>query len=119
MNTNTILKSKCIRKSDSKVIAEPCFVAKNLWERTIGLMGHPYLEQKSGLWIESCNSIHTFFMKFSIDVVYIDRSGKILEIQRNIKPWRIAKPVFKASAVLEMMVGEAKDLSEGEELCLS
>lgn len=105
--------------SDSKVIADPCFVAKNFWERSVGLMGHPYLEHGTGLWIESCNSIHTFFMKFSIDAIYVDRSGKILVIQRNLKPWRIAKPIFKAHAVLEMMVGDSKDLKEGEVLCLS
>ncbi len=64
---------KLIRKSDQRVIANPCIVAKKFWERTKGLMGQPYLEHGSGLLIEPCNSIHTCFMKFSIDVVYLDR----------------------------------------------
>lgn len=115
---------KMVRLNDKRVIADPCEVAQTLWTRFIGLMGRQGLAQGAGLLIEPCNSIHTFFMRFAIDVVYLDavttsRDYKVVSIRRNLRPWRMDFPVFGAKAVLELPSGASADLKEGELLCLS
>jgi hypothetical protein len=111
------------RVKDGQVVADPCQVAEGYWSRMMGLMGKPGLAQGSGLLIEPCNSIHTFFMRFPIDVVYLDRDQarnyKVVTIRRDMKPWRADFPVSGARAVLELPSGSAANLIEGDLLCLS
>jgi uncharacterized membrane protein (UPF0127 family) len=110
------------RLKDNQVFADPCMVADSIVSRFQGLMGKPFLPQGEGMLIEPCNSIHTFFMRFAIDVAYLGRDGanyKVLSIRRDMSPWRVDFPVFGARAVLEMCSGGARDLSEGDLLCLS
>jgi uncharacterized membrane protein (UPF0127 family) len=113
---------KMIRLKDNRMIASPCLVADTIWTRMKGLLGRESLETGSGMLIEPCNSIHTFFMKFSIDAVYLEkesRNYKVVSIRRDRKPWRMDFPNFNATAVLELPAGAAGDLAEGDLLCLS
>jgi hypothetical protein len=74
--------------------------------RTRGLLGRAGLPLDAVMIIAPCNSIHTFFMQFAIDVVFADRDGKILKISRALKPWRIAF-AWGAFATLEFAAGAA------------
>ena len=65
-------------------------VADTSEKRRVGLLKHERLEPGGGLWISPCESVHTFFMKFPIDVVFVDRQGFAVKIVRNLRPWRIA-----------------------------
>ena len=107
------------RLNDNRVLAEKCDVAHGVWSRFMGLMGKPCLSEGAGLLLEPCNSIHTFFMRFAIDVVYLDRNYKVLHVRRAMKPWRADLPIFGAHAVLELTGGAAGDLEKGDVLCLS
>lgn len=109
--------AKVIRKNDNQEIVAKCLVTQNSWERFVGLLGKDSLSENEGLWITPCNSIHTYFMKFSIDVVYLDKSGRVLEIHQNVKPWVMHWPRFDARAVLELPTGCSKNLRLGDELC--
>ncbi|QUH22114.1 DUF192 domain-containing protein [Alkaliphilus sp. B6464] len=60
---------------------------------------------QKGLLIKPTNSIHTFFMKEAIDVIYIDKYSKIIKITPNMKPWKIGPIVWSARAVLELPIG--------------
>lgn len=114
--------TKIYRVKDSRVFADPCMVADSILTRFQGLMGKTGLPSGSGLLIEPCNSIHTFFMRFAIDVAYLARDAggyKVLAIRRGMVPWRVDFPVFGARAVLELPVGSAETLNEGDLLCLS
>lgn len=64
------------------------------------------LPPDAGLLIDPCSSIHMFFMRFAIDVLYVDRDDRIVRAQRAIKPWRVG-PVFTRGAkyVIELPVG--------------
>lgn len=108
---------------DNSLFVENCQIADRLFERVLGLMGKTFLPPNSGLWIEPCNSIHTFFMRFAIDVVYASKESaevyKVLAVHRQVRPWRLDFPVWRSRAVLELPSGGAKDLIEGELLCLS
>lgn len=75
-------------------------VADNSFLRIKGLMFKK--EINKGLLIKPCNSIHTFFMRKNIDVLYLDKHGKIIKLTPAMKPWKIGPLVFKAKAVLEL-----------------
>lgn len=80
-------------------------VARSFYERAKGLLGRRNLPQKEGLLILRCNAIHTFFMKFAIDAIFLDGKDRIVKIVRNIPPGRFC--VFggwRAVKVLETAV---------------
>lgn len=79
--------------------------ARSLKSRMIGLLAHTSLEPGTGLWISPCSSIHTFFMRFSIDVVFISSTYTILKTYEDLKPFRLSAWVTKAAGVLELPSG--------------
>lgn len=94
-------------KHKQEVIAEDILLADNLWSRLIGLMFRAEPPQKAkGLLLHPCNSIHTFFMRYPLDVVFMDSDNKIVKIIRSIKPWRMTWIYFRASKTLELPAGE-------------
>jgi uncharacterized membrane protein (UPF0127 family) len=72
--------------------------------RRRGLLGRDRLDPHCALILEPCTAVHTAFMRFAIDVVFIDRAGYALKIVRNVVPWRIAIAAG-AHAVVEMAAG--------------
>lgn len=86
-------------------LADHADLARSPWARFRGLMGRRALVEGSGLVLEPCNSIHMFFMRFSIDAVFLDRDWKVVYIAHRIKPWRITRLVRKAKRVIEMPAG--------------
>jgi uncharacterized membrane protein (UPF0127 family) len=72
-----------------------------------GLMGVAELPLGYGLHIAPCNSIHTFFMKIPIDVVFLDAAGQVVEVCHAMPPWRMSKVFFGAKSVLELPAGTA------------
>ncbi len=111
--------AQIIRKSDQKVIAKDCLITENFLDRMKGLMGRSSLHEDEALWILPCNSIHTFFMNFPIDVVYMDPKGRVLEVHSNLKPWKMHWPKWGATSVLELPAGKGVILQQGDELCIS
>lgn len=85
-------------------------VAETFFSRLRGLMGRNRLEKGRGLLIAPCNSIHMMFMRFSIDVIYLDKDFCIKKIARNVLPWIGMSFCFGAWAALEMASGEAERL---------
>lgn len=79
--------------------------ATDFWSRGRGLIGASSLEEGEGLLIEPCNSVHCFFMSFPIDVVYIDKEGQVVGMDREMKPWRVGRPRLKAHSVIELPAG--------------
>ena len=70
-----------------------------------------------GLWIVPCPTIHTFFMKFAIDVLFLDKNLKVVRIIENMKPWRLSPWVYSAHSVLELAGGVLKgSISVGDQL---
>ena len=80
--------------------------ADNPLSRMKGLLGKNMLAADEGLWIRPCNSVHSFFMHFSLDLIWLDRNQKVLRIDRDFKPWRMAW-CFKARSVIEVAAGSA------------
>ena len=80
-------------------------VADTFPARLVGLLRDKMLAKGDGLWIVPCNSIHSFFMRFDFDAVFLDKNQRVVHLIREMKPWRISKIVFSAHSVLELPPG--------------
>ena len=110
---------RLIEAGSGRVVVEDLELAKSSWSRFMGLMGKRSLERGRGLWIEPCNSIHMFFMRFAIDVLFLDRQRRVKKVMLNLKPWRISPIVFGARTVVELPAGTLVDRNlVGSELIL-
>jgi uncharacterized membrane protein (UPF0127 family) len=78
--------------------------AKTYLSRVKGLLGRDSLPVDTGLLLKPCKQVHTCFMKFTIDVVFIDKHNKIIHLE-TLKPFKISKYVWKAKAVVEFAEG--------------
>jgi uncharacterized protein len=83
-------------------------VAKSAATRSKGLLGRKGLERGGGLWIVPCESVHTFFMQFALDLIYLDRKLRVKKVRRNVSPWRISA-CLTAHSVLELPVGTVQE----------
>ena len=106
----------------SKVGAELLVIdlekAESFWQRGRGLLGRQGLLEGQALWINPCNNIHTFFMKFKIDCIFVDRDMCVQKIVSNVGPFRFVGPYWKASSVIEASSGfaEKNNLKLGDHL---
>lgn len=76
------------------------------WSRRLkGLLGRSQLEAGEGLHIVPCNSIHMFFMRFAIDVAFLDAGGRVVRAIHAIKPWRATRVYLDAYSALELEAG--------------
>jgi len=67
-------------------------------DRLVGLLAGPPIADDEGLVLEPCDAIHTFAMRFAIDVIFLDRSGRVLRVVERLAPWRIAWTVIELAA---------------------
>ena len=86
------------------MLADRADIANTSETRNKGLLKHSGLEPGEGLWIVPCQSIHMFFMKFSIDVIFLSKEKKVLKIRHDLGKWRIALSLG-ARSVLELPSG--------------
>lgn len=98
-------------QTQSHVITTNLKIARSMFARMKGLLGKKDLLENEMLWIHHCNSIHTFFMQFPIDCIFLDKTMSVCGIKTNIKPWRIVLPVLKANSVIEMKAGKSQTLN--------
>ncbi len=85
-------------------------IADNIVATSIGLIGRKSFGDKNGLLIKNANGIHTFGVFFPIDVVFLDKTFKILKLVENLKPFRFSPIVWRAKHVLELPAGAIKNL---------
>jgi uncharacterized protein len=105
---------------EGSVVCERCIVADRMLPRMKGLLGRRELPSGEGMLIRPAPSIHTFFMRFPIDVVFLARDGEVLKVSSNVKPWR-ARSCRRAHSVLELAAGEAerRSVARGDRLRVS
>jgi uncharacterized membrane protein (UPF0127 family) len=80
-------------------------IAASAWKRFLGLMGRTELPRGHGLYLRPCSSIHMFFMRFPLDVAFIDKEGRVLRAYHGLRPWRMSRVVFGAEAAVELPAG--------------
>ncbi len=96
--------------NSGKVIVPKLSIARDFLSRFLGLMGRRGLPQDEALFFPKCNSIHTFFMRFPIDVVFLDADGNVVEVIENLKAWRMLLPRSKAKHIIEFAGNRTRDL---------
>lgn len=95
-------------KTRDSVLATRLTLAGTPQTRGKGLLGRDSLAPGEGLWIIPCQAIHMFFMRFSIDLVYIDRRKRVRKARSNVAPWRISA-CLTAHSVLELPAGIVRE----------
>lgn len=89
----------------STLLGDRIELAETAWARARGLLGRASLGEGEGLLITRCNAIHMFFMRFAIDVAFIDDDDRVVQAIHAIRPWRATWFYPKATAALELPAG--------------
>jgi uncharacterized protein len=89
----------------STIIAASASEARSFTEKFLGLMGKANLPESSGLIIRDTNWIHTFWMRFPLDLIYITRERRVVGLEESLPPNRIGKPFWSAHSVVELNAG--------------
>jgi uncharacterized membrane protein (UPF0127 family) len=97
-------KLRVTNQTRGRILADRADVADTSAKRRTGLLKHTGLAPGEGLWIVPCEGVHTFAMKFTIDVVFLSRKHKVLKIRPNMVRRRIALSLL-AHSVLELPAG--------------
>lgn len=107
-----------IISSTKRILVGNLTVADSFFTRMKGLLGRNSLAHGSGLWLKPCNSVHTFCMKFAIDIVFLDKEYRVIEIIEALKPNRMTVIYRNAATVLELSSGSAAEakLAQGDYL---
>lgn len=85
-------------------IASAVELADSSWKRAKGLLGHSSLAEGGGMRFEPASSLHMWFMRFAIDVIYVDRQERVVKLVREFKPWRVSW-AWGARTAYELPVG--------------
>jgi uncharacterized membrane protein (UPF0127 family) len=96
-----------IASEDGPVVCEHCALADSPLTRLRGLLGRRRLDPSHGILIRPAPAIHTWFMRFAIDAVFLDGDLNVLSVRPGLRPWRVAGH-RGARAVLELAAGEAE-----------
>jgi uncharacterized membrane protein (UPF0127 family) len=113
------LKVSVRNQTRNAVLGEAVEVADSSGKRRVGLLRHERLDPGEGLWIVPCESVHTFFMKFPIDLVYVDRKRTVRKVKHAVPPWRLSA-CLSAHSILELPAGtvEKTGTRPGDELLI-
>ncbi len=108
-----------VRNAAGDVVCERCQVPRSSFARARGLLGRSGLEPGNGMLIDAAPSVHMFFMRFPIDVVFLDRDWRVVRVVHGLRPWRVAG-ARRAVAALELPAGAAAEagIEEGDVLSL-
>lgn len=108
---------KLVNKTRNSTLVDRLEVAATAKLRNKGLLGRNGLAVGEALWIIPCEAIHTFWMRFSIDLIYVDRNQRVAKVRRSVPPWRISG-CLRAHSVIELPAGTLAEgtAEKGDEL---
>jgi uncharacterized membrane protein (UPF0127 family) len=101
---------KIINKTNNSLIAEEVILANTPFKRIKGLLGKKEFRKSQALILDPCNSIHTFFMRFSIDILFMDKNNKVIKAISCLKPFKFTPIVFGAAFAIELPSGTIQSL---------
>jgi hypothetical protein len=111
---------KIVNQTRSSVLADDALIADTFFRRILGLLGRNGLNQGQALILNPCNSIHTYFMRFPIDALFVDKNNQVLETIADLVPFRFSPLFFKSRLVIELPAGTIRSTatSPGDKLIL-
>lgn len=99
---------RLVSKTTGKTAASRLTIAASFWSRLVGWQFRGKPTAGEGLLLAPCNAIHTCFVRFAMDVLFLDRGGAVLEVRRNLRPWRLAFGPRNSYSVIELLAGAAE-----------
>jgi uncharacterized protein len=96
-------------RDDGSAVCDECFVADTVLTRMRGLLGRPPLRPGEGLMLRPASAIHTWFMRFPIDVLFLNRDLVVTAVAEDVAPWRM-RARRRSRSVLELASGETRRL---------
>jgi hypothetical protein len=108
---------KAVNLTRGTILATNLEVAGSGERRRKGLLGRDGLPPGEGLWIVPCESVHTFFMRFPIDLVYLDKENRIRKVRSAVPAWRLSA-CLSAHSIIELPAGtiRATETQRGDQL---
>jgi uncharacterized membrane protein (UPF0127 family) len=112
---------KIFNKTKGTLLAEHADLADTLFLRMKGLLDKNDIKKGQALIITPCDSIHTFFMRFAIDVIFVDRRNRVDFTITSIKPWRLSRLCWRAKFAIELPSGVIRDshTEKGDEISIT
>ena len=101
---------------NGNLVLDKIIMADTYSKRLQGLLGRKGLEEGEGMMIVPCNSIHTYRMKFPIDVLFVDRDNIVVKVLRDLSPGRMGPLVLKSRYVMEAEAGTFAGIEKGDKL---
>jgi uncharacterized protein len=98
-----------VRTESGKLVCERCEIPESSFGRMRGLLGRDGLDPGDGMLIDRAGSVHMFFMRFPIDVVFLSRDRTVVRVKHRLAPWRVAG-ARRAVASLELPAGRAAEV---------
>lgn len=106
-----------LKDAKGEIICHKMIVASRMIDRMKGLMFTETMPDCDGFLIAPCTSIHTFFMLFKLDVLFLDRNFLVIKSVYDLSPWRMTWFYFRAYQTLEMKAGTMKkNIKAGDKL---
>jgi uncharacterized membrane protein (UPF0127 family) len=120
ITSKAVMRVTIVNTTKNTVVCMRGTLANTMMLRMVGLLGVKGLEPEAGLLIKPSSGVHTFGMRFPIDIVTLDRNNRVLGIWENIGPWRIRGLSLRTRSVLELPSGRIKECSieAGDELAV-
>jgi uncharacterized membrane protein (UPF0127 family) len=106
-----------LSKDDGTVVCSRCTLAVSAPARMKGLLGRTSLDPGEGILLRPAGSVHMFFMRFPIDAIFCDRELTVIDVARDLRPWKIAGR-RRAKVVIEVASGAAAGVRSGDRLVL-
>jgi len=99
--------TECVARNATRgtVLGDRVAIAESIGARLRGLLGTRELPRRHGLLIRPCKQVHSFFMQYALDLVFVDRAGRVLRTVADFRPSRVSPYVWSAASVLELPAG--------------
>ncbi len=96
---------KVVNLRNNTILADKARIADTFWGRLVGLLYRHSLENGEALILKPSCSIHTLFMRFAIDVLFLDKRGRVIALHYSLKPFRFSPIYFNSDLVIELPEG--------------
>jgi uncharacterized membrane protein (UPF0127 family) len=97
---------RLVEKETGRTVVESLEVADSYWSRLVGWQFRRRPNAGHGLLLVPCSSVHTMWLRFSLDLVLLDRGGRVLAVRNGLRPWRAILPQSQTHAILELPADE-------------
>jgi uncharacterized protein len=106
-------------EKSGQVLGQKVKLANTIWSRLSGFMFRESIEPYDGLFLAWNNSVHNCFVRFSLDIIFINKNNEIVKIIKNFRPWMFSRIYFRARHTIELLAGTIPDsIAVGDRLVI-